>query len=676
MVLVGEGPVPDSKDVADKPATRRRRDENLGAAILIVVLAAGLYLEESGIDPWLKVVGALVDAAFAVVGVARLTSLLDRTTAKVWERTFQVLRRRVRGAIPFRHKVAGTVIVASVAAAWAVLGMRGDAVGRPGFTGCAEPAELSVLTSTDSEAWVRGLFDAYMRSTGQMSCPTTHVLVFSAPAAPVASAMASGWAANDVQDPLRDIGPRPDLWMPDASADVAEVLRLAAKSGYTLPVPSFTDQSTKRVTVTEGAVKSIGSSPVVVARRGAAARSASVSQALTSAFDAGAGVVAPDPGASTTGRFAMVSYLRDRDGLLGTAPARRRIQVLSGGGVAGTDSLTALCVAGHDAASGAVVTSAQMWELFNAPTGTGDAESPADGCAGGRADFSGWSVAQPDSGVVLDHPLVVPTWTAPNPRQFAAAQRIRDWLAGPAGRSATAAAALSAPVDCVSAGFALDGGFTPSSCLPVDPESVQRLYDSAKVPGRVLMVMDTSGSMAELVPGRRGTRLQLATAAFGQATGQIGGQDELGLWTFPARSDPPHRQLLGIWAGTAQRRTAAVSALRKLKPEGETPLYTTILDGLTVVTTGATAGRTTAVVVLTDGQDTGDLSLDSAREAVAAKSAATGVRLFVVAVGEAACAGNQGLSRLTEGHGACVDADFDHISDTMAGLFESLWKGQ
>jgi len=34
------------------------------------------------------------------------------------------------------------------------------------------------------------------------------------------------------------------------------------------------------------------------------------------------------------------------------------------------------------------------------------------------------------------------------------------------------------------------------------------------------------------------------------------------------------------------------------------------------------------------------------------------------------------LSSLIDGHGGCIDADFDHISDTMARLFESLWKGQ
>jgi Mg-chelatase subunit ChlD len=272
--------------------------------------------------------------------------------------------------------------------------------------------------------------------------------------------------------------------------------------------------------------------------------------------------------------------------------------------------------------------------------------------------------------------LVVPTWTATDPRQFAAAQRVRDWLPSPAGRAALATAALSSPVDCVSTGFALDGGFTPNRCLPVDPESAQELFDSAKTPGRVLMVMDTSGSMGQAAPGGHDTRLQLATAAFGQAIGQIGGQDELGLWMFPARSDPPHRTLLQIGAGTVQRRTTAVTALRNLKPQGNTPLYRTLLDGLTAVTSGAAAGHTTALVVLTDGQDTDHMDAGTVRDAIAAKSAATGVRVYVVAIGDAACAGSQALSSLIDGHGSCIDADFDHISDTMARLFERLWKGQ
>jgi len=677
---VEEGREPDSRDPVGTKATagksaadKRKRDENLGAATLIGVLAAGLFLEQSDIDPWLKLLGALVDAAIAVIGVARLSSLLGFTTTKVWSWAPRWWRPGHR-PIPLRSKLMGVLVVASMAIAATALGMRGDQGAPPPATGCAEPSEVSVLTSTDSEDWVRGLFDAYVRATAQTSCPTAHAQVFTAPAALAASAMASGWAANDAQVPLRDIGPRPDLWLPDSSADVGAVLKLAARSGYALPVPALVDDSAKRVTVTPEAVTSIGSSELVVARRDAAARTESVSQPPAAAFDSDAGVVAPDPSASTTGRFAMVSYLRAGHGLLGTAPARRRVQIATADSVAGMDSVTALCMAGRAAGTTAVVTSLQLWRLFTA--GSAESPSPADGCPNGRPDFTGWSAARPDSEVVLDHPLVVPTWTATDPRQFAAAQRVRDWLQSRAGRDAVAAAALSPPVDCVSPGYALGGGFTPSRCLPVDPESAQELYDSAKTPGRVLMVMDTSRSMGQTVPGGHDTRLRLATAAFGQAIGQIGGQDELGLWIFPARSDPPHRKLLEIGTGTAQRRTAAVTALRNLEPQGATPLYRTLLDGLTSVTSGVTAGHTTALVVLTDGQDTDHLGLGPVREAIAAKSEATGVRVYIVAIGDAACAGSQDLSSLIDGHGGCIDADFDHISDTMARLFESLWKGQ
>ena len=86
-----EGREPDSRDPVGTKATagksaadKRKRDENLGAATLIGVLAAGLFLEQSDIDPWLKLLGALVDAAIAVIGVARLSSLLGFTTTKVW----------------------------------------------------------------------------------------------------------------------------------------------------------------------------------------------------------------------------------------------------------------------------------------------------------------------------------------------------------------------------------------------------------------------------------------------------------------------------------------------------------------------------------------------------------------------------------------------------------------
>nr|WP_240943269.1 substrate-binding domain-containing protein [Planosporangium thailandense] len=634
----------------------------------------------------MKLVGALVDAAFTVIGVRRLRLRAERVLRLAGRKINPWVRRHWRrwltlpfpGGVPFWQRALGATLTVALVAVVAVRSQRTDLAA---FTGCPEPSEVRILTSTDSQQWAQGVFSAYARSTATGTrpggggaddrCPTVHPLVYSAPTKLVASALAAGWTTSADQNPVRDIGPRPDLWLPDASVDVGAVLALARKSGYDLPVPTVVAGQDGRVDVAPGSIASIGSSPIVIAGRtppsGPAQSTLSWSQALATAFDAGTGIVAPDPDNSTTGLFATVSYLLGEHELVGPAQARRRVQIVTDStAIPGADSVATLCQAGHDAEATVVITSDQLWRLYSAAGALGSS------CAGGRPDFAAWSAARPGDGPVLDHPLVEPTWTWNDPTQRAAAQSIRNWLSDPQGRDALAKVDLGPPVDCL----ATAPTFVSTRCLRVDPQAAVRLYEAAKAPGRVLMAMDASGSMDDPVGTAGGSRFTVAGAGFAQALGQIGAQDELGLWTFPGGAGP-YRQLLGIGAGTPAHRGAAVDALRSVKPAGDTPLYRTIVDGLRAVAGSDTGSRTTALVVLTDGQDTSSgMTLQQTRDTVEALNKATGVRLFVVAIGEAACEGAQGLSALTDGHGGCLDADLDHISGTMAQLFESLWKGQ
>lgn len=656
-----------------RESDKTEKAENRSAIVLIVVLAVGLYLEQSGIDPWLKLLGALVDAAFAVLGVRRLRGHAEHLLEVAGARLRPVLRQWwafVR-ALPGRRfiprwsrVIAGLLTIVLLAV---VLAIQSDHPGVAVAAGCTEPHEVRVLTSTDSLDWARTLFDAYARSTVPAPgagperpdgrCPSVHVLVYAAPTAAVLTALAGGWTRNGTQDPVRDIGPRPDLWLPDSTVDVADVLALAQKSGYAIPLPVQGPVTGGHLTVNPDSVKSIGSSHIVVAQRGKVASG----QALVGAFQSGAGLVAPDPGGSTTGLFAMVGYLLGGDELVGPAEVRQRVQAVTGAKqVPGEDSTTTLCRAGHDGSSTAVITSDQLWKLYTAPGGL---------CSGGAPNFAGWSAGQVGDQPLLDYPLVQPTWTWTDPQQRAAAQAMRTWLLGAGSADARGKAQLGDPVQgCL----ATDPTFVATPCLPVDPQKAQQAYESAKLPGRVLMVMDSSGSMND-VAGTGGSRFAVASAAFAEALGQVGAEDEVGLWTFPDRA-APYRKLLDVGVGSAARRDQAIAALRAVRPSGDTPLYTTILAALGDVATSADPAQTRAVVVLTDGQDTSSgTTLKATRDKLAAIS---GVRLFIVAIGDAACEGDQGLGALTEGHGGCFDAGLNEIAGTMAQLFESLWKGQ
>jgi Mg-chelatase subunit ChlD len=641
----------------DQLTSPGNRDEKAGPASLVVIiltLAVAFFLSQSNFNSWIKLFGCLVDAAFVVLGAPwvrrRVERLLDLGID--FARTIHPPRP------PVPVIVAGGVGVALVATLTVVVTWPRPHPELP--PGCPEPSEVRVLTSTDSQEWVRRLFDAYARSTDTAGdrCPTVHPVVYAAPTAAAISALATTWNGNDTQNPLRDIGPRPDVWLPDAAADVAAMLSLARRSGYQLPVP------VSGTAVTPGAVTSIGSSPIVLAARGAPPAS------WPDAFTAGTGLAAADPNLSTTGEFAMVSYLRGGTGFVGPTEARHRVQAVATSAAAlGADSVTSLCQAGRDPTTTAVITSRQLWQLY----GTGGPLAAT--CPGGRPDFTGWSEAPAGDGLVLDHPLVVPTWTWLEPVPREAAQRIQTWLRGQDGKAALNEAGLDAAAlgaTCLAPGAT----FAPTSCVPVDPAAAKALYESAKSPGRVLMLMDASGSMSDPAT-TGGTRFSVAASAFAQALGQIGPEDEFGLWTFSGDRRAPWHPLADIAPGTAAQRTAATTALGGVKPSGNTPLYAAISAGLDQIGQAATFGRTSAVVVLTDGQDTtSGLTLQQTQAKIASVYQAKGVRLFIVAIGEAACEGAQGLSALTEGHGTCLDARLDEVSSTMAQLFESIWKGQ
>jgi hypothetical protein len=157
----------------------------------------------------------------------------------------------------------------------------------------------------------------------------------------------------------------------------------------------------------------------------------------------------------------------------------------------------------------------------------------------------------------------------------------------------------------------------------------------------------------------------------------MGPADEFGLWTFPAGAGGSGARPL-VPVGTRDtpvagqpRAQAALRSLAAVRPAGGTPLFATIVHGVQTLA-GAGGDRIRALVVLTDGQDTtSGLSAEQVLAAVRGK----GVRVFVVAVGEANCSGRvlAGLTAATGG--GCYPADFDTVDTRLAQLFSVLWEG-
>jgi Mg-chelatase subunit ChlD len=275
----------------------------------------------------------------------------------------------------------------------------------------------------------------------------------------------------------------------------------------------------------------------------------------------------------------------------------------------------------------------------------------------------------PQGAPMLDHPLVEFAWSTG--KQQALVKGFRDWLFEAAGRQALGEAGLG-PVrrDC--------SLLEDNPCAPAMLGTARDLFLQAQKPGRVLLALDTSGSMTAAAGPAGTTRFTLASRAISQALGQMGSKDQFGLWTFAGAGRAGHQQLVAIAEGDQKHRAEIVAALGRVRLAGDTPLYDTIIAGMEEIAKPAADVEPRALVVLTDGVDTSSADSATTMQARVRDLAGTaGVRLFVVATGEASCTGPRGLREVaTIGLGGCFDADPDQLGDAIAHLFEVLWKGQ
>jgi hypothetical protein len=124
---------------------------------------------------------------------------------------------------------------------------------------------------------------------------------------------------------------------------------------------------------------------------------------------------------------------------------------------------------------------------------------------------------------------------------------------------------------------------------------------------RVLVAIDTSGSMAKPIPDESVRRIDAAIAGTKAGLGKLTLPYELGVWVF---AQPGHTEVAPIGPASAGRletiggQLAAIA--RRQRTDGGTPLYTTIADGVGALRLAALADTkqtVSALVILTDGRD-------------------------------------------------------------------------
>lgn len=221
----------------------------------------------------------------------------------------------------------------------------------------------------------------------------------------------------------------------------------------------------------------------------------------------------------------------------------------------------------------------------------------------------------------LDYPYAILPGT--DPAKTAAAQGLFEVLSTASFRNRLGALNLRAPDGTWGDGFVPPlgapspaGSVTPSppneaggtAAGGLDPEAVDRVlsaWTAVTLPGRLLAVIDISGSMLERVPtAGNATRMQVTIAAAQRGLALFDDSWAVGLWTFSTEldGDRPWRENVPIGPLTAQRAqlAAALNAIRP-KVNGGTGLYDTTLAAYKAVQEDWEPGRVNSVVVMTDG---------------------------------------------------------------------------
>lgn len=234
-----------------------------------------------------------------------------------------------------------------------------------------------------------------------------------------------------------------------------------------------------------------------------------------------------------------------------------------------------------------------------------------------------------------DHPvgIVEREWVTPEHRE--AARALIDYLLAPARqqralaygfRPASVDVPVGAPID---AAHGVDVR-EPKTTLPMPPvdvlDAVLAGFKQVKKPASLTMVLDISGSMND------DRKIDNARAGAQQFVGALDERDHLSLLVFNNQS----RWVMQD-GDLARERAHANSTLGGLIAEGGTALYDSVLAAYQHALSRqetADAGRITALVVLTDGEDTDSKTkLPALLDAIRFDGERRTVRVFTIAYG-------------------------------------------
>ncbi|MEZ3180167.1 substrate-binding domain-containing protein [Streptomyces pimonensis] len=526
-----------------------------------------------------------------------------------------------------------------------------------GDAACAPPPELRVLTDPDLEPTVRAAADAYLTSgenTTDDGCRHTGVTVYSAGSSDVVGALRAQTGAwqeprNEDVNPQRDIGPQPDVWIPASRADADRV-----EAG----------RDTDAVAVLEPAEEPLAYSPVVLAVPEALASEAlddRVGRPLSemidrlTARDGDAAVRRPDPEFTDVGLLATV-------GLYGPdarAVARGERMVAQPGPPSPTAAELLCTLPDDDAVDNRT---AALVPEFLLRSGVGcDATTRSPRYAQYPEDVPG-----------VEPVYVRVRWRGADRDEQdrdASADGFRDWLAGERGRAVFARDGFRSVGERKLPDTVRDVDHVLHAPTPLVEsagrdamERALRAYRDAGGPGRVLFLLDSSGSMIDLWQGPGG-----GPGLLRQSLGGLGERDEYGVWAVAGTGDRPYGTLLRLGPhGRADAERALDTGARVRDAEADP--HAALLAALDEMEERGDDRRPQLIVHITDGEDNDRLTgerlvdvLDGAR--------ASGVPVTVVSLQSGGCDPDRPDRRIADvSGGRCLDTG----DDLGAALYDEV----
>ena len=573
-------------------------------------------------------------------------------------------------------RVAGSLLMAFTLLAG--FGVQGDS--RPVEGWCPTATQVRVATAPAGLAAHREVADAFEQWVTDRSdgCRLVDLYLYPVVAERMTTAIRDGWAQGDDPDhrPLRDIGPHPDLWLPERGTDVpveeaglagvlAETVKVA-ETPIVLGVP--VDQAT-------------GLDPD---GRDATRTWSELFAEVNAAAPGGTGVIRGDPAVSATALMATVKLYRDGEiepGEARTTVERWIERTLDSGGYPPGDEDGLLCRqreirrASRNAPLAAVVLTEQALIRYN--TGL---PSAAPCVQEGRPSEADRLVAfYPTDAPVVDQNVVRLRWAdrfqSANGRAYG--RLFVRWLQSGSGPDALLRAGARPPGRVFQRlqdgpnGILGNWPFSQVAEGEPDPDTLRAVadvYAEARRPGRFLVALDASGSMGAATADPTRTRFEVSVAAVQAAVARMGGRDEFGLLTFSGSGRRSVREVLPISPRPAGGE-AVGQATEGIRPTGGTPLYEGVRRGSGMLRKEPTSEQLRVLVVVTDGQDTSGQSMPTTAETA-------GVRVFVIGVGEGTCDVTAVKRLVSSTTGRCFDASLASLERTLNEMFGVIWDSE